>query len=101
MILGAVLCHRVYILLSIQLYFQMFIAMSHCSVLGASGFFYPSYTGSSWRILSYIVFPLYPIDPVTLILQAWPFHVLEQILDGVDVGMGYIHKVMDLGLGGS
>jgi hypothetical protein len=39
-------------------------------------------------------------DPAALDLQDWLFHVLQQITDGVDFGVGQL-KALDLGLGDS
>ena len=49
--------------------------------------------------LGYPVFVLCHRDLVTLGLQDWPLHVLQQIIDGVDVGVGQLIGIV-LGLGG-
>lgn len=86
-------CVPRYTLLSTHLYLQMIIAMSHWSV--------------TLLILDSHRTPLrYPIVapchgyPAALDLQARPFHMLQQIIDGVDAGVGE-PKALDLGLGGS
>ena len=62
-----------------------------------------------WFLLHYqywILTVRYPVvalchgDPVALELQDWSLHVLQQIIDGVDVGAGQLRD-LDLGLGGS
>ena len=77
----------------------MFIALSHWS--GSSGFCYTINTGSSLGLLSDILL----LPCVMEILQLWicravPLHTLQQLTNGVDVGVGQL-KVLDLDLGGS
>lgn len=36
-------------------------------------------------------------DPAALDLQDWPLHVLQQFIDGLDVGLGQL-KPLELGL---
>jgi len=46
--------------------------------------------------LRYPVFALCHGGPSALDLQDWPFHTLQQIIDGVDIGVGQL-KALDLG----
>ena len=39
-------------------------------------------------------------NPLGMVLQDWSLHVLQQVIDGVVVGMGQI-KTLHVGLGGS
>ena len=50
--------------------------------------------------LRYPVVALCHGDPVALDLQGWLLRMLQQFIDGVDVGVGQ-QEVLDLGLGGS
>lgn len=49
--------------------------------------------------LRYNVMGLYRGDPVVLDLYDWPLHSLQQLINGVDVGMDKF-KALDLGLRG-
>ena len=77
------------------------IANIHCNEslvwFEASGFCYTINAGSSQ---GYPVAVLCRGDPAALNLQDWPYHTLQQFIDGVDVGVGQL-KALDLGLDGS
>lgn len=69
-------------ILSLYLYLQVFITDSHWS-----GSCYTTKAGLSLQLLSYPAVALCCGNPVDLGLQDWPFHVFQQIRDGVDVGV--------------
>ena len=48
--------------------------------------------------LGYPVVALCCGDPVTLNLQDWPLHILQQFINGINVGVSQL-KALDLGLG--
>ena len=50
--------------------------------------------------LGYPVVALCCGDPVTLNLQDWPLHILQQLIDGMDVRVGQL-RALDLVLVGS
>jgi hypothetical protein len=77
----------------------MFIAMKHWSISKPldSATLYWMLTGTSLR---YSIVALCHGDPATLDQQDQPFYTLQQIIHGVDAGVGQ-HKVLDLSLGGT
>ena len=49
---------------------------------------------------THLGYSLVALGHAALDLQDWPFYVLQQLTDGVDVGLGQL-KALDLSLGGS
>jgi hypothetical protein len=66
----------------------------------ALGFCYTINAGSSLGLLLLPCVMEGLCHPVTLDLQDWPLHTLQQFIDGVDVGVGQL-KALDLGICGS
>ena len=86
MALGAAVCHTVDPLVQ-----TIFLANAHCNELlvwfRASGFWYTINTGPSLKLL---LVALSHGDPVTVVPQDQSLHVLQQITDGVDVGVSQV-----------
>ena len=83
------------ILLSKQLYLQMFLVMSHWS---GSGFWTFSKLDSHWTPFRYSVVVLYFRDLAALVFQSWPLQILQQFVDVVYVWVGQL-RALDLDLG--
>ena len=92
-------CHTEYPFAK-QLYLQMFPTMSHWSVwsplVSATLSILGPHLDFSW--VSHCA--LYHGDLEALVTQDLPLHVLQQVIDGVDVGVSQL-KALDLGLCGS
>ena len=76
--------------------YNSLLAMTH----EAPGLSYTINAGSSLGLLLLPCVMEGLCHPVTLDLQDWPLHTLQQFIDGVDVGVGQL-KALDLGICGS
>ena len=82
-----------------QLYLPMFIKMNHC--FGLKSLASAILSVLDTHLLSrYSVVVLCHGDPAALSLQDQLFCLLQQFIDGVDVGVDQL-KALDLGKGGS
>jgi hypothetical protein len=93
-------CVPLYTLLSTHLYLQMFIAVSPWSGSRPRASATLSILILTGTPLRYPVVALCHRDPAALDLQDWPFHVFQQFIDGVDVGVDQL-KSTGSGPGGS
>lgn len=83
-----------------SLYLQVFIAVSHWSGSMPLASAIPSYWALTGTPLGYPAVSLCRGDPAALDLQDRPLHTLQQLIDGVNVGMGQLIALLP-GMGGS